>query len=92
MKINVCAIKNIIECAVTCVSLLKLNLSFLKVNQRESYSMHAFPNLFDSRYTAEEYRLKQKLFLNNTTSSYSYIIHLSEKFLISLTSLCFVSV
>jgi len=83
MKINVYVIKNIIEFAVTYVSIYNLNLSSLKINQREqtrkkSYSMHVFPNLFDSLYAAEEYRLKQNFFLKNVTSSYihSYIIPL----------------
>ena len=51
LKINAYVIKNIIECAVTCVSLLKFKLSCLEINQREqthqkSYSMHVFQNLF----------------------------------------------
>jgi hypothetical protein len=67
LKINAYVIKNIIECAVTCVSLLKFKLSCLEINQREqthqkSYSMHVFQNLFDSLYAAEEYRLQQNLF------------------------------
>jgi len=80
MKISVYVIKNVIDCAVTYVSLKNFKLSSLKINRREqthkkSYSMHVFPNLFDSFYAAEEYRLKRKLFFEQWYLFLHTLIH-----------------